>query len=401
MPKKYNYLVGLDLGSHRTRCLVAIEEDSRLRFISSGCAPSKGWSRGMIADQDPVLESVEEAIGQAEQNGGMVVEAAVAGVGGSHVKSNVCHSYTNLAASENLVQQEHIDAVVKAAAQGPLSDDRTAVQVIPLEFTVDHQSGLRNPRGMSGGRLDGHVQVISASAQAHSNIRAVINRAGVVVEETVFEAFAAAHAVLEEQEREMGVAVADIGAGSIDLVAYHENDLRLAAAVPVGGEHFVNDVAELLRTPRPEAERLIEQYGCVLADETPSNVMIEVPGLGEEPSRAQPRRLLNEILRARAEETFELLGRELRRARLQDRLIAGLVLTGGMAGLAGACDVAEQVLDTTARIGLPPQIEDLPDELDHPAWATAVGLVLYAQRLRLHQRRRRERASEWLRAIFD
>jgi cell division protein FtsA len=401
MPKKYNYLVGLDLGSHWTRCAVAIEENSRLRFISSGLAPSRGWARGVIADQDPVLESVEKAIEEAEKNGGMIVEAAVAGVGGSHIKSNVCHSYVNLPAGESQFQHEHVEALVKAAGQGPLSDDRTAVQVIPLEFIVDQQAEVRNPRGMYGKRLDGHVQVISASAQAHNNVRAVVNRAGVVVEETIFEAFAAAYAVLEEQEREMGVAVADMGAGSIDLVAYHQNDLKLATAIPVGGEHFINDVAEVLRTSRPAAEQIIEQYGCVSAEESSSKVMIEVPGLGEEPWRTVPRQLLNEILRARAEETFDLLRKEIQRARLADRMIAGLVLTGGLAGLVGTCDVAEEILNTSCRIGLPPKLEDLPDDLDDPGWATAIGLVLYAQRLRLHRQRRRDSAREWLKAIFE
>jgi cell division protein FtsA len=307
----------------------------------------------------------------------------------------------NLAPGESQIQPEHVEALIKAAGQGPLSDDRTAVQVIPLEFIVDQQADVRNPRGMYGKRLDGHVQVISASAQAHNNVRAVVNRAGIVVEETIFEAFAAAYAVLEEQEREMGIAVADMGAGSIDLVAYHQNDLKLAAAIPVGGEHFINDVAEVLRTSRPAAEQLIEQYGCVSAEESPSNVMIEVPGLGEEPWRTQPRQLLNEILTARAEEAFELIRKELEHARLTGRLIAGLVLTGGLAGLVGACDVAENMLDMNARIGLPPKLEDLPDELDHPGWATALGLLLYAQRLRLHRQRRRDTAKEWLKAIFE
>ena len=401
MGKRYDYLVGLDLGSYATRCVVALEESSRLRFISHGQAPSQGWARGVIADQDPVLESLEKAIGDAERNGGMVVEAAVVGLGGRHVTSNVCHSSINLSPQDNEVQQAHIDQVIHKATQGPLSTDRTAVQVVPLEFVVDRQIQVRNPRGMTAHRLDGHVQVVSAAAQAHSNIHAVVNRAGVVVEETVFEGFAAAHAVLEEQEREMGVAVADLGAGSIDVAAYLDNDLCLTAGLPLGGEHFINDVAEVLRTSRDDAEQLIVQYGCAVADDTPSNVTIEVPVLGEDEPINHPRRLLNEILQARAEEVFELLGRELRRARLEGRLIAGLVLTGSLAGLAGSCDVAERVLGCSARIGLPPRIEDLPDELDQPGWATVVGLVLYAQRLHLHRKRRRERAREWLNAIFE
>jgi len=243
--------------------------------------------------------------------------------------------------------------------------------------------------------------VISALAQAHNNVRAVVNRAGVVVEETVFDGFAASYAVLEEQEREMGVAVADMGAGSVDIVAYVDSELRLATSVPLGGDHFVNDVATVLRTPREEAQRLVEQYGCVPADQTPLNVMIEVPGLGDEPPREKPRRLLNEILEARAEEMFEMIADPLSRAGLEGRLFAGVVLTGGLAALAGCCDVAEHLFNSNVRIGLPPRLEDLPDELDHPGWATAMGLVLYAQRLRLHRQRKRDRVAEWLKALFE
>jgi len=401
MAKSNDYLVGLDLGSKRTRCLVALEEDSHLRFISHGSAPSRGWARGVIADQDPVLASVEAAIEEAEHNGGLVIEAAVVGVGGSHVRGNVCHSYLNLSATGAEINSEHVEDLVKAAAQAPLSGDRIAMQVVPLEFTVDQQITVKNPRGMKGRRLDGHAQVVSAAAQAHNNVHAVVNRAGIVVEETVFEAFAAAQAVLEEQERELGVAVADMGSGSIDVVVYLENELRLAMGIAVGGDHFVNDVAEVMRTSRNDAEMLIEQYGCARLDDTPSNVSVEVPGLVDGPPQTYPRRLLNEVLQARAEEVFEMLGKELRRAHLHDRLIGGIVLTGGLAALAGTCDVAEDVLDCSARIGLPPGIEDMPDELDQPGWSVAMGLVLYGQRLRLHRRRRREKAREWLKAIFE
>ncbi len=401
MPKRHDYLVGLDLGSHCTRCFVALEEQARLRFISHGSAPSAGWNRGVIADQDPVLNSVEKAIQKAEENGGMLIEAAVVGIGGPHLASNVSHTYLNLPADENEIRQDHVDVVVKDAGQGAVSDDRTVVQLIPLEFAVDRQPGLRNPLGMPGQRLDAHVQVISALAQAHSNIRAVVNRAGLVVQETVFEPFASAYAVLEEQEREMGVAVVDMGAGSLDVVAYLENQLRVASSIPVGGEHFVNDVASILVTSSTEARRLIEQYGCVLADQTPENVMIEVPAVSDGSSRSKPRRLLNEVLQARAEEAFGLVRQELRRAGVENRLIAGVVLTGALACMAGSCDIAEKVLDATTRIGLPPRLEYMPDELDDPSWATAAGLALYAQRLRLHRQRRRDRVTEWLKTILE
>lgn len=403
MPPIQDCLVGLDLGSSRTRCVVAVEENSRLRFISCGSAvvEGKGWERGVISDQDPVLESVENAVEEAERNGGVLIDAAVVGIGGPHVKSNLSHAYLNLNSWEKEIEKKHVDEAVKSAAQGPLSADRVAVQSIPLEFSVDQQPGKRNPLGMTGRRLDAHVQVVSALAQAHDNTCAVVNRAGVRVEETVAESFAAAYAVLEEQEREMGVAVADMGADSIELLVYLNDDLRLVSSIPYGGAHFARDVASVLKTRLEDAERLVEQYGCVLPEQTPANVTIAVPSVIGEGLEQHPRRLLNEILRARAEEIFELMRDDLTRAGFESRLVAGVVLTGSLACLAGACDLAEQVFDANARIGLPPRIEDLPDDLDHPGWATAIGLVLYAQRLRLHQKRRKDRVTEWLKALFE
>ena len=400
MPRKQDYLVGLDLGACRTRCVVAIEEDSRLRFIAHGDAPSSGWERGMISDQDPVLASVEKAIDEAERNGGMLVEAAVVGVGGPHVKSNISHAAYNLNSWEKEIERKHVDEAVKRASQAPLSEDRVVLQAVPVEFSVDQQPGKRNPLGMPGQRLDAHVQVISALAQAHDSIRAVVNRAGVVVEETVSEAFAASYAVLEEQERDMGVAVVDMGAGSLDIAVYIDNDLRRVSGLGVAGEHFAADVSNVLRTPREEAQRLLEQYGSVLPEQTPPNVMIEVPGLNGG-FHSEPRRLLNEILEARAEEVFELIRDDLERGGFGGRLVGGVVLTGGLACLAGACDLGERILDANTRIGLPPRFEDLPDGLDHPGWSTCIGLVLYAQRLRLHKKRRRDRVTEWLKTLFE
>ena len=401
MPKKHPYLTGLDIGSHETRCLVAIEEGSRLRFISYGVAPSRGIARGVIADAEYVLESVQTAIAEAERNGGMLVEAAVVGVGGAHVRTNFTHSYVALEEGHVEVHQSDIDNAVKKAAQVPLSDDRTVLQVVPLEFAVGKDAGIKNPLGLPAERIDAHVQVVSASAQAHGQIHAVVNRAGVVVEETIFEGFAAAHAALEEQERDMGVALIDIGAESTELIAYVDDELRVAVGIGIGGNVFAADVAEVLETTLEAARLLIEQYGCAISEGTPDNVHVEVPNRNDDASIRRPRRLLNEVIEARAEELFEMVGSELMRAGLDNSIIGGLVVTGGVSALAGLCDVGERVLGVETRIGLPPRLEDLPDELDHPGWVCAAGLVFYAQRLRLHQLRRRDRVSDWLKSLMD
>ena len=230
--------------------VVALEEDSRLRLIATGEAPVEGgWDHGAISDQDSVLASLEKAIEQAERNGGMLVETAVVGVGGPHVRSNLSRAPFTLSSWEKEIQRKHVDAVTKLAVQNVLTEDRALLQAVPIEFSVDQQSRVRNPLGMAGARLDASVQVVSTLAQAHDNLRAVVNRAGVVVEETIAEGFAASHAVLEEQEREMGVAVLDMGAGSIEMLVYLNNDLRYLSGLPFAGEHFVADVAAVLRTP--------------------------------------------------------------------------------------------------------------------------------------------------------
>lgn len=401
MSKKQPYHAALDLGSHETRCMVAIEEDSQLRFISYGVSPSYGTERGVISDPERVLESVQAAISQAERNGGILVEAAVVGVGGSHVRGNITRSSTTLEKGQVEIRQSDINNVVRKAAQAPLSDDRAILQIVPLEFAVGHETRIKNPLGMPAERLDARLQVVSASAQAHDRIQAVVNRAGVVIEETVFEGFASAYASLEEQERGTAVMLVDIGAGSSEFIAYVDDQLRAVGGIGIGGDIFAADVAEVLKTKMDSARLLIEQYGCAISAETPDNIHVEVPNLMGDTSVCRPRRLLNEIIEARAEELFQSIGSKLIRAGIENGSIGNMVITGGVSALSGLCDLAERMLGVEARIGLPPRLKDLPDKLDHPSWACVTGLVLYAKRLQLYQLRSRDRVSEWLRSLMD
>ena len=399
MPNKQPYLASLDLGSDETRCMVALEEDSRLRFIGHGAAPSHGVERGVIIDPEAALESVQEAVAEAERNGGMPVEAAVVGVGGPHVRGNIVRSWSVLDDGQLDIEQSDVDNAVKKAAQIPLSDDRAVLQVVPLEFGIGADAHIKNPLGRPADRLDVRVQVLSASAQAHGRLHAVVNRAGVVVEETVFEGFAAAYAALEEQERGRAALLIDIGAGSSEFAAYIDDELRAAGGVGIGGDLFVSDVAQVLETSKEAARLLIEQYGCAIPEGTPDNVHVEVPDRTGDTAVCRPRRLLNRIIEARAEELFASVDAALRREGVAAGSLGNAVLTGGVSALAGLCDLADRVLNVHVRIGLPPRLKDLPDALDHPAWACTVGLVLYAQRLQLHRSRRRDRISDWLRSL--
>ncbi len=399
MPRTPSFLVGLDLGSTQTRCVVGIEEDGRLRCLSYGAARSGGWRRGVIVDQEPVVESVDQAVAEAEANGGLAIESAVVGVGAT-VTSALSRGPTMLAAGHPIARLQ-VNEAVKTATRARLGEDRMLLQAVPISFAVDGQPGIRNPLEMTGRRLEAQVRLLAASTVAHMNLTTVVNKAGIVVEETIFEPFAGALAAIGEQERQIGVAVADLGAGSTDLIAYLEDDLRAAVSIPIGGDLFIRDAAYGLRTPEADAARLIEQYGCAIAEMTSENSRLEVPSASGDGLRETSRRTLNQILESRAEELFTLIKQELARAGVEGQLIAGLVLTGGLAKMTGLVDMAERVLKTGVRMGLPAHLYELPEELDRPEWTTAIGLLLYAQRLRLHRRAEKETVAAWLRNIFS
>ena len=400
MPKPPSYLVGLDLGSSRTRCVVAMEDNMRLRCLSYGSAGSSGWRKGVIVDQEPVVESIKQAAAEAEANGELSVESAVVGVGAT-VSSAISRGVVTLPSRSDPIERANVNEAVKAATRARLGDDRMLLQAIPIDFTVDGQDGIRNPLGMAGRRLEAQVRLITTSTSAHVNLTTVVNRAGLVVEETIFEPFGTALAAINEQERQMGVAVVDVGAGSTDLVVYLEDSLRAAVSIPIGGDHFNKDVSFGLRTSELDAERLIEQYGSAVAVMAGENSVIEVPSTTEDgPLVEASRRRLNEILEARAEDLFVHVQKEMDRAGVSGQLIAGLVLTGDVAKMTGLADVAEQTLGMTTRLGLPTPLYDLPEELDQPGWTTAIGLLLYAHRLRLHRRVEHASMTAWLKGIF-
>ncbi|MGH6961877.1 MAG: cell division protein FtsA, partial [Dongiaceae bacterium] len=338
MPKTPRYLAGLDLGSSLTRCVVGVEESGRLRCVSYGAARSGGWKKGMIVDADAVVQSIEQAVTEAEANAGLNVESAVAGVGAT-VNSVGSRAGIPLPAGFP-IERSHLAAAVKEATRAELGDDRMLLQAIPLEFAIDGHDGIRNPLGMTGRTLEAQIRILTASTQAHVNVTTAVNRAGIVVEETIFEPFAAAMAAIGEQDRQIGVALADMGAASTDVVVYLDDQLRAAVSIPIGGDHFSRDVSYVLRTPEADAERLIHQYGCAVAEMTAENSRIEVPSAAQEKApRDASRRKLNTIIEARAEDLFSYVQKELARAGVDGQLIAGVVLNGGLARMTGLADL--------------------------------------------------------------
>jgi cell division protein FtsA len=387
----------VDAGSFHTRVLVAEEnEEGKLHFRGWGESDSKGWKKGGIINLEAAEASLRRAVESAERVYGAPIERAVVGLGASQARGVNAHGGINISSRHREIQKEDARRAVDEARRVNLPPDRAVLHVVPQEYMLDSYEGIRDPVGMMGGRLEVNVHVITAAAPSQMNVVAVANHAGLIVEETVYEALAAAEAVLRGDERELGVVLADIGSGSTEVVAYHRGSLQHSFTVPVGGDHFTNDIAVGLRTPIPEAERIKCSFGVAMRELAGESVSVEVPRVGDRPPRLVPQVELAEILQPRGQELMELIYDELQRAGLDRQSVSGIVFTGGGSRLAGLCDLAEQTLHLSARIGLAPPLEGAPENLCEPVNTTMVGLLYYAQRLR---QARNGKDESWLEKV--
>ncbi|OFV95077.1 MAG: cell division protein FtsA [Acidobacteria bacterium RIFCSPLOWO2_02_FULL_61_28] len=411
MNQERDYLAALDLGSTMTRALFAEvldsgEEDPQVRFLGFGESESLGWRKGVVADLDAVAGSVKKALEQAEAAAGVSIESAVVGIGGPHIQGISSRAGLPLAARPREVTRDDVRRVMESARSVPLPKGREILHMLPQEFALDSQSGVRDPIGMQAGSLAVKVHLITGSQAASQSVVAAVNRAGVVVETVVAEAFAVGEAVLTPEERELGVLVVVLGGGSAELAAYYQGGLRMSSGIAIGGDHFTSDVAIGLHTPSPEAEIIKKMFGSVYSGWSHDGASFEVPGLANRPSRMVPRRDLLEILEPRAQELLAMAIEELRQADLEPRLGAGVIFAGGGARLHGLCDLAENVFSGPARLGLPSDvwdeegvpamILDSPRSWDGPEYTTVGALLLYGLRLRrLRMARRRTPAKRW------
>jgi cell division protein FtsA len=377
---KPRYVAGLDAGSARTRCVIGAVENFRLRLLGAGETESRGWAKGRIADQQAVTECIRGAVEEAEQRAGVSVESAVVGMGGSTIAG------INNRGVYELGRPREIEAVdlryaVNLASRVHLPADRMLLQMCPQDFALDGRAEYENPKGAIGSRLESFVHVITASEQEHQCLVSAVNQAHLAVEETVYEPLATAYAAVLPEERSEGVAVVDVGAHSTDLVIYYGDALLQAASLPISGDHFTRDVSYGFCITYEDAQNLKEQCGCAILGLTSDSSIIEIPSPEGRQPREAPRRELNRILEARAEELFLYIGREVGGAGMEQALMDGIVLAGAAAALPGMCDMAERVLNCQARNGLPAGIRDWPPEIDTPAWTTAAGLMMYSARL--------------------
>ena len=358
----------------------------KLEVTGLGIAESKGWRKGLIVNLDAAVLSIKKAVEAAETAAGIPVDVAYVGVGGAHIRGVNSRGAVTIANRGHGVAREDIRHVIRSAQGVAIPADRELLHVLPQEYLLDSQDGIRDPMGMVGSRLEANVHLVTASTLAWQNVVTAVNRAGIEIPDsgTVFEPLACAETCLNQDERELGVALVDLGAGSSDLIVYHHGSVRHTASIPVGGEHFTNDIAVGLRTPIPEAEKIKRLWGRQDSGMGES-AALEVPGVGERPARIVNYARLREIIVPRAVELLELIKAEVDPVDRENQLGAGVVLTGGGAKLGGLTALAEQVLGLPVRIGYPLNIESSEEVLPDPSYTTVVGLVAYGKRMRLMQ----------------
>lgn len=377
MPKTSPYLVSLDIGSSKVCALIAeTGSEGRVDVVGKGIATHKGTRKGAIIDVPATIEAIKRATEEAEIMAGVQIERAVVGVAGPVVRSFNSRQVVAVAARNREISREDIGRALDAARSCPIPSDYEILAVLQRQFVVDGQDGVADPLGMVGSRLEADVHVVTVPVATTQNLLKCVNGAGVAVTEMVLEPLAASEAVLTPDEKDHGVVLADIGGGTTEIAVWRQGALAHTAVIPIGGDLFTSDLAVLLKTPVPDAERLKKKYGAAVAGLAPADETVDVPRTGGREVHPVARSYMAEILEARARELFEVLWREATTDIPPQELRAGLVLTGGGAALDGMTDEAEQVLGVPVRIGTPRGLGGLVDVINGPEWACVAGLLL-------------------------
>lgn len=374
MAKHEQLVVGLDIGTTKVTAIVGEVAEDGINVIGIGTHPSKGLRKGVVVNIDATVDSIRKSVEEAELMAGCEITSVYAGVAGSHIKG--INSRGIVAIKDREVKATDVKRVIEAAQAVAIPADREIIHVIPQEFIIDDQDGVKDPIGMSGTRLEVKVHIVTAAIPSAQNIIKCCNRAGLNVNEIILEQLAGSESVLGQDEKELGVVLIDIGGGTTDIAIFNGGSVMYTSVLPLGGNHLTNDVAVGLRTPAQEAEKIKQKYGCVLSSLVQKEETIEVPSVGGRHPRILSRQILAEILEPRVEEIFNLVSQEIARSGYEDRIAAGIVLTGGCSMLEGMPDLAEQVFNLPVRHGLPRGIGGLIDVVKSPMYATAVGLVL-------------------------
>ena len=380
--KKGELIVGLDIGTTKICCIVGevVHEGGMtgIDIVGIGVQPSRGLRKGVVINIDATVASIRRAVEEAELMAGCEISSVYAGIAGGHIRG--FNSQGVVAIKDKEVRQSDIDRVLDAARAINIPQDREILHVLPQEYIIDEQDGIREPLGMSGVRLEAKVHIVSAAVSSAQNIIKCCAKTGLTVADIVLEPLASAEAVLADEEKELGVALVDIGGGTTDVAIFANGAIQHTSVIPLGGNHLTNDIAVGLRTPMHEAEKIKVRYGSAMSAMLDKDETIEVPSVGGRAPRVLSRRILCEIVEPRVEELFQLVQREIQKAGQEDLLASGVVLTGGSTLLHGMPELAEEVLGLPVRRGLPRGIGGLTDVVGSPQHATAVGLLLYGAR---------------------
>jgi cell division protein FtsA len=380
MPNKpeKELIVGLDIGTSKVVAIVAkVQDDGELEVIGFGSHPSHGLKRGVVVNIEATVNSIQRAVEEAELMAGCEIHSVYTGIAGSHIRS--LNSHGIVAIRDREVGRSDVERVIDAARAVAIPADQRVLHVLPQEFIIDGQEGIRDPIGMSGVRLEARVHIVTGAASAAQNIVKCVQRCGLEVEDIVLEQLAASYAVLTEDEKELGAALIDIGGGTTDIAVFHDGAIKHTAVIPIAGDQVTNDIAISLRTPTQYAEEIKIKFACALSQLANSDETIEVPSVGDRPPRRLARQTLAEVVEPRYEELFTLVGNELRRSGFQEMIAAGIVITGGSSKMEGAVELAEEVFHMPVRLGMPQFVQGLGEIVRNPIHATGVGILLYAR----------------------
>jgi cell division protein FtsA len=392
-------IVGLDIGTSKVCAIVGeVAADGGIEIIGIGFHPSRGLKKGVVVNIESTVQSIQRAVEEAELMAGCQISSVFAGIAGGHIRS--LNSHGIVAIRDKEVTASDVDRVIDAARAVAIPADQRIIHIVPQEFIIDNQEGIKEPIGMSGVRLEAKVHMVTGAVSAAQNIIKCVRRCGLEVDDIILQQLASSHSVLLEDEKELGVCLVDVGGGTTDIAVFTEGAIRHTAVIPIAGDQVTNDIAVALRTPTQNAEEIKIKYACALAQLATADESIEVPSVGERPPRRLARQTLVEVVEPRYEELLTLVQAELRRSGFEDLIAAGMVLTGGGSKMEGLTELAEEIMHMPVRIGLPHAVSGLSDVVRNPIYSTGVGLLIFGN-MNAHERGSESVSSGSFKSVWE
>ncbi len=402
-------IVGLDIGTSKVAAIVGeVNPEGELEIIGIGSHPSRGLKKGVVINIESTVQSIQRAVEEAELMSGRQIDSVYAGIAGSHIRSINSHGIVAVRDRDREVYPQDVERVIDAAQAMAIPADQKILHILPQEYIIDNQEGIKEPLGMSGVRLEAKVHLVTCAVNAAQNIEKCIERCGLTVNDIILEQLASSYAVLSDDERDLGVCLVDIGGGTTDIAVFTDGAIRHTAVIPIAGDQVTNDIAMALRTPTQYAEDIKMKYACALTQLAGADETIKVPGVGDKPMKELSRQALAEVVEPRYDELFTLIQAELRRSGFEELVAAGIVLTGGASRMEGVIDLAEEIFHMPVSLGLPRNVAGLKDIVRNPVYATGVGLLQYGKqreeeiprRGRLRRSGMFNRVKKWLSENF-